>query len=183
MTIKWSDLLRIVLLIWVAPTAMRSASPLLPDAGIIQGCRGGPSTEKAITQDRMPQIPTDKLTEAQMKAADEFAAGRGTPVFGPFVPLLRSPEVMQPAEVMGEYLQFKTVLPPKLREFVILITARQWTQETEWNSHVSIAVKDGLSRITCSSRNGVWYTGTCSLSGSKNRSCDFGYASLPTATA
>ena len=52
---------------------------------------------------------------------------------------------MTPAEILGEYLQFKTVLPPKLREFVILITARQWTQDTEWNSHVAIAIKDGLS--------------------------------------
>ena len=45
----------------------------------------------------------------------------------------------------GLYLKFKTVLPPKLREFTILITARQWTQDTEWNSHIAIAVKDGLS--------------------------------------
>jgi 4-carboxymuconolactone decarboxylase len=145
MTIKWSDLLRIVLLIWVAPTAMRSASPLLPDAGIIQGCRGGPSTEKATPQDRMPQIPTDKLTEAQMKAADEFAAGRGTPVFGPFVPLLRSPEVMLNAKAMGDYLRFKNFLQPRLREFVILITARQWTQQYEWATHCPIAIDAGLS--------------------------------------
>lgn len=100
----------------------------------------------AIAQNRMPEISADKLTEAQKKALDQFVSKRGGPLRrGPFLALLRSPEVMQPAEVMGEYLQFKTVLPPKLREFVILITARQWTQETEWNSHVSISVKDGLS--------------------------------------
>ncbi len=95
------------------------------DAEVIQGCRGRPATEKAMTQDRMPEIPADKLTEAQKKAADEFAAGRGTPVFGPFVPLLRSPEVMLRAKAMGDYLRFKTALPPKLNEFAILITARQ----------------------------------------------------------
>src|ERR1700730_9843065 len=100
----------------------------------------------AFAQNRMPEIPADKLTEAQKKALDQFISKRGGPlVRGPFLALLRSPDVMTPAEVLGEYLQFKTVLPPKLREFVILITARQWTQDTEWNSHVAIGVKDGLS--------------------------------------
>ena len=100
----------------------------------------------AFAQNRMPEIPADKLTEAQKKALDQFISKRGGPlVRGPFLALLRSPDVMTPAEILGEYLQFKTVLPPKLREFVILITARQWTQDTEWNSHVAIAEKDGLS--------------------------------------
>jgi 4-carboxymuconolactone decarboxylase len=100
----------------------------------------------ALAQNRMPEIPSDKLTDAQKKALDQFISKRGGPlVRGPFLALLRSPDVMTPAEILGEYLQFKTVLPPKLREFVILITARQWTQDTEWNSHVAIAIKDGLS--------------------------------------
>jgi 4-carboxymuconolactone decarboxylase len=100
----------------------------------------------AFAQNRMPEIPADKLTEAQKKALDQFISKRGgPPTRGPFLALLRSPDVMTPAEILGEYLQFKTVLPPKLREFVILITARQWTQDTEWNSHVAIAEKDGLS--------------------------------------
>ena len=100
----------------------------------------------AFAQNRMPEIPSDKLTEAQKKALDQFISKRGGPlVRGPFLALLRSPDVMTPADILGEYLQFKTVLPPKLREFVILITARQWTQDTEWNSHVAIAEKDGLS--------------------------------------
>jgi 4-carboxymuconolactone decarboxylase len=100
----------------------------------------------AFAQNRLPEIPADKLTEAQKKALDQFISKRGGPlVRGPFLALRRSPDVMTPAEVLGEYLQFKTVLPAKLREFVILITARQWTQDTEWNSHVAIAEKAGIS--------------------------------------
>src|ERR1700746_2447336 len=87
------------------------------------------ATEPASPGDRMPEIPPDKMTEAQKKAAEEFAAGRGVPVFGPFIPLLRSPEVMLRAKAMGDYLRYKSVLPPKLNEFAILITARQWTQQ------------------------------------------------------
>src|SRR3954453_1190123 len=56
-------------------------------------------------QDRMPPIPADKLTEAQKKAAEVFAEGRGYAVRGPFVPLIRSPEVMLRAKAMGDYLR------------------------------------------------------------------------------
>ena len=104
-----------------------------------------PLVRIAMAQDRMPEIPADKMTEAQKKAAEEFAAGRGTPVFGPFVPLLRSPEVMLRAKAMGDYLRFKNSLPAKLSEFTILITARQWTQQYEWDVHYPIAIKAGLS--------------------------------------
>ncbi len=79
--------------------------------------------------DRLPPIPPDKMTPEQKKAAEEFLAARNVPVFGPFVPLLRSPEVMLRARAMGDYLRYKSVLPPKLNEFVILITARQWDPE------------------------------------------------------
>src|SRR2546421_3539727 len=97
-------------------------------------------------QDRMPPIPPDKLTEAQKKAADAFAEGRGYQVRGPFVPLLRSPEVMLRAKAMGDYLRFKSVLGPRLNEMVILITAREWTQQYEWNAHFPEAMKAGLKR-------------------------------------
>ena len=99
----------------------------------------------AMAQDRMPEIPADKMTEAQKKAAQEFAADRGTPVFGPFIPLLRSPEAMLRAMAMGDYLRFKKVLPPQLSEYVILITARQWTQQYEGDIQYPIALKAGLS--------------------------------------
>jgi len=99
----------------------------------------------AAAQDRMPEIPPEKMTPEQKKAADEFAAGRGTAVFGPFVPLLRSPEVMLRAKAMGDYLRYKSVLPPKLSGLIILITARQWTQNYEWALHAPIALKAGLS--------------------------------------
>jgi 4-carboxymuconolactone decarboxylase len=94
--------------------------------------------------DRMPEIPADKMTPEQKKAADEFQAERKVPIFGPFVPLLRSPEVMQRARAMGDYLRYKSVLPPALNEFAILITARRWSQNYIWTVHQPIAVKAGL---------------------------------------
>src|SRR5258708_35227189 len=97
-------------------------------------------------QDRMPPIATDQLTDAQKKAADEFGQGRGYAVRGPFIPLIRSPEVMLRAKAMGDYLRFKSTLGPRLNEMVILITAREWTQQYEWHAHHAIALKEGLRR-------------------------------------
>jgi 4-carboxymuconolactone decarboxylase len=98
----------------------------------------------AMSQDRLPPIPKESYTEAQKNAADEFSAGRGYEVRGPFVPLMRSPEVMLRAKAMGDYLRYKSVLAPRLNEMVILITAREWTQQYEWVAHHDIAMKAGL---------------------------------------
>ena len=95
-------------------------------------------------QDRMPPIPADKLTDAQKKAIEEFKAARSVDLSGPFVPLLRSPEVMSRARAMGDHLRYKSSLPPRLSELLILLTARRWTQQYEWNAHQPLAVQGGL---------------------------------------
>jgi len=95
--------------------------------------------------DRMPPIPRDQWTEAQAKAAAEFARMRGQEVFGPFALMLRSPEVMLRAAAMGDYMRYKTSLPPALSELIILITARHWSQQFEWYVHRPMALKAGLS--------------------------------------
>src|SRR5438270_11334047 len=98
----------------------------------------------ARAQDRMPSIPPGSLTDAQKKAIEEFKAARSVDVSGPFVPLLRSPEVMSRARAMGDYLRYKSSLPPRLSEFVILLTARRWTQQYEWNAHHPLALQGGV---------------------------------------
>lgn len=100
----------------------------------------------AAAQDRMPPIAADKLTEAQKRAAETFAEGRGYQIRGPFVPLIRSPEVMLRAKAISDYLRFKNTLDQRLVEMLILITAREWTQQYVWNSHYPQALKAGLKR-------------------------------------
>jgi len=96
-------------------------------------------------QDRLPPIPAEKMTEAQKAAAAEFKAARGADLSGPFVPLLRSPEMLSRARAMGDYLRYKSALPPRLSEFVILLTAREWTQQYEWHVHHAIALQAGVT--------------------------------------
>jgi 4-carboxymuconolactone decarboxylase len=102
------------------------------------------TADMANAQDRLPPIPPDKMTPEQKKAVEEFVAARNAPVSGPFIPMLRSPEVMTRARAMGDFLRYRSSLPPRLSEFVILMTARQWTQQYEWNTHYDIAVKAGV---------------------------------------
>jgi 4-carboxymuconolactone decarboxylase len=109
-------------------------------AGALCGMLASP----LLAQDRMPPIPADKLTDAQKQASETFAEGRGYAVRGPFVPLIRSPEVMLRAKAMGDYLRFKSTLGSRLNEMVILITARAWTQNYEWHAHYPFALKAGL---------------------------------------
>jgi 4-carboxymuconolactone decarboxylase len=93
----------------------------------------------------MPEIPPAQLTDAQKQAAGEFQTLRKTPVFGPFVPLLRSPELMLAANRMGLYLRYNSVLPLRISEFAILLVARHWSQPVEWQIHHPIALKAGVA--------------------------------------
>ena len=98
----------------------------------------------AAAQDRLPPIPADKLTEAQKKAAAEFKVERKQDVFGPFVPLSRSPQLMIEAAKMGTYLRFGNSLPRALSEFAIILQSRRWSQQYEWNIHAADAKTAGL---------------------------------------
>jgi len=98
----------------------------------------------ALAQSRLPTIPPDQYTDQQKKAAEDFLAARKEPVFGPFEPLMYSPEVMSQARAMGDYLRYKSGVGNTLSELAILITAREWTQDYEWYVHAPIAAKAGI---------------------------------------
>jgi 4-carboxymuconolactone decarboxylase len=97
-------------------------------------------------QQRLPTIPPDQYTAEQKKAAEEFQAARKAPVFGPFQPMMHSPEVMNMARGMGDYLRYHAALGNTLSELVILITAREWSQDYEWHVHYPIALKAGIAK-------------------------------------
>jgi 4-carboxymuconolactone decarboxylase len=106
------------------------------------------SARRSRHRDRMPPIPPTKLTRAQREAARELAAGRRGGVIGPFIPALRSPELMRRLQRLGEYLRYDNVLGPRLTELAILLTARAWTQQLEWAYHVASAIEHGVpSRV------------------------------------
>jgi len=88
------------------------------------------------------------MSDAQRAAADELIAGPRKGVKGPFVALLRSPELMARLQRVGEFLRFQSSLPVRVSEFATLVVSRQWTQQFEWFTHVPLAIKAGTARET-----------------------------------
>jgi 4-carboxymuconolactone decarboxylase len=116
-------------------------------AGVLAGCdaeRIAAQRDAARGVDRLPPVARENMTEAQKSASDRFAAARGQPPSGPFVPLLRSPELMLAAQSMGDYLRFKSTLAPRIREMAILLACRYWGQEYEWAVHSPLARDAGV---------------------------------------
>lgn len=96
-------------------------------------------------RDRLPPLERDAMTPDQQRAADALVRGRRGALFGPFVPLLRSPELLDRAQRLGEYLRYDSALPVRLRELAILVTARHFRQAYEWHVHAPAALEAGLA--------------------------------------
>ena len=96
--------------------------------------------------DRMPPLAMDSLNEKQRKAAEELIHGPRGGVKGPFIPLLRSPDLVDRLGKVGEYLRFGSSLQPKISEFVMLIVSREWTNQFEWAVHAPLALKNGIKQ-------------------------------------
>lgn len=94
--------------------------------------------------DRMPPLSVADQTPQQRKAAEVFATIRDQPVFGPFVPLHRSPELMLRLAPVGDFMRKELVFGVRLAEIAILFTARRYDQPVEWAIHSGIAAKAGL---------------------------------------
>jgi len=103
-----------------------------------QNCMPGP--------ERMPALPMEAMDDAQKAAAQELIAGPRGAVFGPFIPLLRSPELLNRLQKVGEYLRYQSALETRINEFVMLIVSRQWTQQFEWCMHYPLALKAGMKQ-------------------------------------
>ena len=99
--------------------------------------------------ERLGRIPDDHLSPEQRTAIETYTTARKEPdISGPWIPLLRSPELLVRTQALGEYLRYRSVFPPPLSELIILITARHWSQPYEWGLHCPIAIKAGVERET-----------------------------------
>lgn len=95
--------------------------------------------------ERFPRIAPEDMTEAQKQVTAEIAAGPRGELRGPFITLLRSPDLAATVQRVGEYLRYKSPVERRLAEMATLMAARHWTQQYEWQSHHKHAMKAGLS--------------------------------------
>ena len=98
-------------------------------------------------QDRLPPVPGDKQTAAQKKAIADYKDLRKADLTGPpWTVLLRVPDLVVPSLQLRLHNQTaNNPLGAKLTEFAILIAAREWTNNFEWNAHARAAATAGLN--------------------------------------
>jgi 4-carboxymuconolactone decarboxylase len=109
------------------------------------------STQSAVQQgfgasgaERLPIPARERMSEAQRAAADAIINGPRKAIFGPFVPLLRTPALMEHIGKLGETLRFHGALPDAIRELVICVVSRETANQFEWQTHAPLAVKAGV---------------------------------------
>lgn len=108
-------------------------TPRLP-APIEQG-RGG---------ERLPLPPTETMNAAQRAAAQALIDGPRKAVYGPFVPLMRVPVLLDHVAQLGESLRFGGQLPAAVRELIICVAAQRVGNQFEWVMHVPLAQAAGI---------------------------------------
>lgn len=97
-----------------------------------------------LVGNRFAPLAWGQMSEAQKNMMRHVLDGPRTGTGGPFNVMLRSPAMGDYAQELGAQVRFSSSLPPALREMAILILARHWTAQYEWNAHKSAALSAGL---------------------------------------
>jgi len=96
-------------------------------------------------EERLPMPEAAAMNDAQRAAADALINGPRKGVYGPFLPLLRSPQLLDRIAKTGEYLRFESVLDARVRELTTCAVARHTSNQFEWVMHAPLAIKAGVS--------------------------------------
>jgi 4-carboxymuconolactone decarboxylase len=97
---------------------------------------------------RLAPIPLEEMTPEQRKAAEAIMSGPRKGLRGPFNAWLRSPELADRYQRVGEYLRFHSSLDTRLNEMAIIMTAAHWRSPFEWYAHAPLALNAGLGDDT-----------------------------------
>ena len=97
---------------------------------------------------RLPEISPEAMDTDQREFYESVIKGPRGKFAGPFPALLHSPKIGNQVQSLGEMLRFHSGLDPRQREVAILVVARHWESEVEWNAHVVIALDLGVTEST-----------------------------------
>jgi len=100
-----------------------------------------------------PRLKTpeeNELTPEQRAMRDAVQKGpRQTfKMYGPLGVWIHAPTFGELAQKLGGHCRFHTSLSPRLSEFAIIVTARQWRAQYEWQAHAVLAEKAGVKPQT-----------------------------------
>lgn len=93
---------------------------------------------------RIRTLAPEDLDDRQRQVHEAIASGPRGGVRGPLAVWLHRPELADRAQALGRYCRYDTALEPRLSELAILVTARVWSAEFEWQAHKRIALTAGL---------------------------------------
>ena len=93
---------------------------------------------------RLPMLAREQMNAAQRAAYDGTVAGKRGRMAPPHMAWLHSPEFLDRAQRVGEFIRFDTCLPAPLLEMAILITGRHFGSHYEWYAHRRLAEAAGL---------------------------------------
>ena len=112
-----------------------------------QGKNAGQSATFTYTvlPERMRPIPPEQFNVAQQKVAAELSSSRGS-VRGPFGAMLRSPELADCMQRVGQYVRFKCGLDKRINRLAGMLATRHWSNQYEWNGHVPYALQAGMEQ-------------------------------------
>jgi len=113
--------------------------------GLLAGTLATAQGDFVLRGGRFRPLSYAELNPAQKTMADaEIATGRKS-FDGPTNINLRSPEMAKASRPLNRYLRFEAPIEHKLKEIVILLTARFWGGQYVWYSHRAYAIEAGLS--------------------------------------
>src|SRR5438477_3701707 len=120
-------------------------------AAVAMAAAQAPNTQRPdprglrLRGDRFKPLTYDEMTPAQKTMIEHLLSGPRAGADGPFNALLRSPEMGDLAQQFGAAVRFHSSVPRKLNELAIIVTARYWTSQFEWQAHHRAALQAGLS--------------------------------------
>ncbi|HWC95714.1 MAG TPA: carboxymuconolactone decarboxylase family protein [Candidatus Sulfopaludibacter sp.] len=94
---------------------------------------------------RFQPLTYNQMTPEQKTMIDHLLSGERQNLGGPFNVLLRSPEMGDLAQQFGASMRFHAGLPKPALETIIIVTARFWGAQFEWNAHKRAALQAGVS--------------------------------------
>jgi len=115
---------------------------------LVAGAQSLPIENIQLRGDRFRGLSYREMTPEQRvmleHTVNSARAVTNTTANGPFNVLLRSPEVGDLSQQLGNALRFSSDLSGRLRELATLMAGRAWTSSYEWYAHARYAADEGI---------------------------------------
>ena len=97
-----------------------------------------------MSEQRFQPPAPEAMSEEQRRVVTALVASPRGALRGPYIPLIHSPELADRMRHLGDFIRFEGVLPPRLKEIVILLNARHWSVDFMFAVHRDMSRATGL---------------------------------------